>query len=371
MRAVAPLVMATTDNDWRVRDASVLALGFFNKTTVAPALPAVLARLADEQIKVRRSAALTMGRLGKESSGGFEALRALEDDPDELLRLNVFLALQKVGKTEPEDLPRLLDALENPENSTSEMAMEILKARINEFSQVLKPRLALLLENHSQELVNKVLSILNNLTDRDEMLAQELVRVLPGMDMRNRVNTMKLISRMDVNGQMALQVCVECLRDSDPILVKEGLICAMKYRQSFQQYNALIIPLLNHEDEETKILAISLIRGTCKTATDCVSTLIELLDDPSYRVRFLTLSTLGTLAASNDKALDALSRTLKHQDERLRLSCVSVLKTIGQQKNKKVIPILQKALQAPTDEKTRRNIAAAIKELKGVNSLIK
>lgn len=369
MRAVAPLVLATTDNDWRVREASVLALGFFDKSVQGTALQAALKLLGDDQINVRRSSVLTLGRLGQASPGVYEALRALQEDPDELLRLNVFLALQKLGKTQPDDLPRLLSALQNPENAASEMAMEILSARVKDYSQILKPQLVVLLENPSQHVVSRVLGVLKNFTEADKTVTQKLVQTFQSMDQQNRVNAMKLLSRMDENGQMVLQVCVECLKDNDPILIKEGLICAMKYRQSFEQFISLIIPLLNHEDEETKLLAISLIRGACKTATICISSLIELLKDPSDRVRLNTVSTLGALGGSSNDALEALSQTLKSRDERLRLSCVFALKMIGRQRSQVVIPVLEKALETQADQRTQRIMAATIKELKGINSL--
>lgn len=360
--------MATTDNDWRVRDASVLALGFFDKAQRGSVLQAVLKRLGDEQINVRRSAALSLGRLGQGSPGVHEALRAIQEDSDELLRLNVFLALQKLGKTEAGDLPRILDALQSPAPPTAEMATEILSARVNDFSQVLKPQLLLLLENPSQDTVARTLNILKSLTDIDESLTQQLARNLPSMDQTNRINTMKLLSRIDDSGNLVVPVCAECLKDSDPILIKEGLICTMKYRQSFEQHISLIIPLLNHEDEETKLLAVSLIRSTCKNATSCISPLTKLLKDPSSRVRLSAVSTLGRLGGSSDDALEALSETLKHQDQQLRISCVSALRMIGKQNTAKVVPVLEKALANQTDQRTQRIIASAIKELKGINT---
>lgn len=369
MRAVAPLVLATSDRDWRVRDASVLSLGFFNMAAKGPVFEAVLARLGDEQINVRRSSVLTLGRLGRGSPGVYEALTALQEDRDELLRLNVFLALQLLGNTRLADLNRLLNALETPDNATSEMATEILSSRGSDFSEALKPRLVSLLENPSQDLMSRILRIFNNLADMDETLAGKLVQVFPAMDRQNRINTLKLLARMDNEGKMILQLCLDCLGDSEPTIIKEGLICATKYRQSFEQYNYLIIPLLSHADEETRLLAVSLIKGACKTGTNCITPLIELLNDPSDKVRIVAASALGSLGGSSEEALEALSRTLKHEDERLRLSCVSALKIIGRQKSYKVIPVLEKALEVQADIRTQRIIAGAIKELKGINSL--
>lgn len=346
-----------------MREAAVLALGFFSQTDQGPLLKAVLERLTDEKLAVRRSAIITLGRTGQGSVGVYEALKALEDDEDELVRTNVSLALTYLGKSGSSSISKIMPALKNNENSTALMAEETISKKINEFPEIVKPYLFEMMKDQSSSVISRSINVLRNLKEPDDAVIDSMIDAFPRVDLPTRTKIVKSVADMDHAGSKAIGICLESLASPDPVLVKEGLLCSMKYRPLMQPYLARILPLLDSKDEEIKILAISIIRGTCKLGANCITKLIQLINDTSQKVKLIAISTLGALGDSSDEAVEALSRVLRQRDEKVRLGCVSALKTMGSRNPERVINVLKQALDDETDLKVKKTIIATIKHL--------
>ncbi|MBM4076579.1 MAG: HEAT repeat domain-containing protein, partial [Planctomycetes bacterium] len=72
------------------------------------AVQALIARLDDEDSRVRSAAADTLGEIGNHAKNSLVHLRKLEEDHDEQVRLSVNRAIKKIDKenqTESEAIP--------------------------------------------------------------------------------------------------------------------------------------------------------------------------------------------------------------------------------------------------------------------------
>jgi len=92
----------------------------------APALPALLVALADENVDLREVAAETLGHLGAQATPAVPALIAALDDPGLAVRQKAALALGRIGPTAAPAIPPLISALENPASPLQVVAIRSL-----------------------------------------------------------------------------------------------------------------------------------------------------------------------------------------------------------------------------------------------------
>ena len=76
------------------------------------------------------------------------------------------------------------------------------------------------------------------------------------------------------------------------------------------------------------------------------------------------LSSLGAFMPPSEEVIGALDTGLRDRDEKVKMAALSTLRTVGQSNPGAVIPILEKALEAEKEQRTKCSIVTVLDSLK-------
>lgn len=337
-------------------------MGYFSNAG-RKAIQAIFERLADEKVEVRRVAVLSLGRIGTGSHQVVEALKALAEDSDPPLRVNVVLALANLGKTDASALPAMIEALGSRDDTTGGMAVMVLGNRVNEFPDDIIPPLIEAVKKNQHPLARRALMVLRNAKNHADQVVPVLKDAYHNADSKTRLLVLRSLVEIDKTGDHAVPVCIEALKEDDPTLRREGLMGALRYKSHLEIYLDAIHESLRDPDEENRTLAIGIVRGLETKAVVCLPNLIALTKDRSQKLKLGAISALGAIGDTRSEVLGALKTALEDQDEKVRMGCVNALRSMGQRDPERVVPMLMAALEKEKNPRTKRAITATLDAL--------
>ncbi len=363
MRAVAPLIEALKDPEWKVRESSAEALGYFTNASKQSIRP-LLDCLQDDRIEVRRVAVLSLSRLGKGLASVEEALRQANEDSDQGLKTNALVALAIMGKSDDKSLPVLMKALGSENEPTALSAGLALTNIGRESPEKVVPSLAEALNSKEELLARNALKILGRMKGNAKQVLPEVAQKYGKVDPKNRLPVLQAVFEMDASGEYALPVCVKALEDPDPAIRKEALVGALRYRARLVSFKKQFIESLKDSEEENRLLAIAIVKGLGNKAIDAIPSLIALANEGTPRVRISALSCLGVFSPPSGEVIRLLEAALKDRDEKIRMAALNSFRTFGQKDPTAIIPILEEALKVEQEQRTKRSIVAVLDSLK-------
>ncbi len=96
--------------------------------------------------------------------------------------------------------------------------------------------------------------------------------------------------------------------------------------------------------------------------------MIALTKDPDSQVRNRAVEAAGSFRPASSETIQAVSRTLKDSDLRVRITSVAALRQMGMTVPDQVVPVLQEALESEKNEGALRAMRSALDGIKGYPS---
>jgi HEAT repeat protein len=286
-RAIAEVVNGLTTENYLMRRGAAYAVGMLGVTA---AIPTLIGLLDDPNANVRSSAAKALGLLGADLA--ITELIALLRDRDDKVKLSAIYALG------------------------------ILRA------EVAIPQLILTLkERNLREIAVSALEEIGS-----ELAIPALLDFLPD-------------EHFDRNVSSAIE------KLASPASIPSFIRGLQHHNQEVRQYSALMLGSLgNHEAipalfkalaDENKYVRVMAARslGALSVTDEAISTLIELLKDPDYRIREKVIEALGSI--DSPTVTPILIDCLKDLDGNVRASAVKALEPLA---SAETIPTLSKVL---------------------------
>ena len=318
-------------------------------------------------MEVRRAAVLALGNIGKGNSKVEEALTKFTKDPDPVTQLDATVAMAEMGKMDASTVPQLMKALGSDKETTTRSAIKALRQYANEKPQEVMPGLLENLDKKQEPAAINSLRVLRGMKTQAVEALPRIAALFPSATSRNKREVLDALIAIDATGNFAIPTLQKALKDPSPNDRREALLGLMRFRPKASLFLDSMIEAMKDNDLENRLLAMNIIRGLGKQATKALPAVAALTEDKDPQVRTVAINCLAGFGPSPE-ALQALGRTVKDTNLRVRMISVAVLKRLGQSNPQAVIPILQSALEAEKIEAGKRSIKLALDTLNKVSS---
>jgi HEAT repeat protein len=334
-------------------------------------IPALLERLGDIDLEVRRAAILALGNLGKGNSKVEEALTKFTKDPDPVTQLDAIVAMAELGKMDASTIPHLMKALGSNKETTNRAAIKALRQFAQEKPQDVMPGLLENLDKKQEPAAINSLRVLRGMKSQAAEALPRIAALYPSVTSHDKREVLNALIAIDTNGDIAIPTLAKALKDTSPADRREALLGLMRFRSKADLFVDSLIEAVKDNDRENRLLAINIIRGLGQKAAKALPAVTALTEDKDPQVRGAAINCLAGFEQSPE-VIQTLGRTIKDTNVRVRMISVSVLKRLAQSNPQAVvplvIPILQSALESEKHEPAKRSIKATIDTLNGLLS---
>jgi HEAT repeat protein len=330
-------------------------------------VPALLERLGDIDVEVRRAAVLALGNLGKGNAKVEEALTKFTKDPDPVTQLDATVAMAEMGKMDASTIPHLMNALGSSKETTTRAAIKALRQFAQEKPQDIMPGLLENLDKKQEPAAVNSLRVLRGMKSQATEALPRIAALYPSATSNDKREVLDALMAIDAQGDFAIPALQKALKDTSPNDRREALLGLMRFRPKADLFMDSLVEAVKDEDLENKLLAINIIRGLGQQAAKALPSVTALAEDKEPQVRSAAINCLAGFGPSPE-AIRTLGRTIKDPDLRVRMISVGVLKRLGQSNPQAVIPILQGALESERHEPAKRSIKGALDTLNKVSS---
>ncbi len=308
--ALEPLIVALSDENTELRQCAAMALGELGSSRAVPALTRAL---RDRDRAVQWFAATSLAKLGEPAT---KALLTELQSGDEDAAVGAAIALGRMR--EPRAVGPLLELLSSPDLYVREQAVEALVA-IGKPS--VEPLVKVLGSDNAVAKKSAVVA-LGRLSDAEA--AASLVKLLGGRDLVARHYAMVALRGM---GPGAFDVLEEALSSRNPSVQKAA--CEILGFARDARAAKRVAELLDADDESVRWTAAKTLGAI--DGEFAVASLIRALEDPSARVREVTVLALGKIGHFD--AVPALAAVAENDpDAAVREAAADALASIAGRK---------------------------------------
>lgn len=352
------------DPEWKVRKAATDTLGSYRRDKDKIVM-AVLDRLSDERPEVRRSAVLALGRLAdsKNKEQIIKAIQLFAKDEDPDTRANTVIALTLMGEQPPDSLKLLTESINSSDETVSESAGRALRklaaAKPAEVISGLKDVLA----KSGSKGRKEALRVITSMRARSDDVLDSIVGLYESDDPEIQREVVETLVKLDQEGDHALPVIERALTNPNMRVRQAGIFAVRVYRSHSDRLIKPLIETLDCDDYQTKMLALSVLRGLKPEASKAVPAYERLTRDSNARVRTLAVRSLATIEPHTDESLEILKKALKDEEPKVRSAAIAALRRIGFDQPEKVIPILENAAKDESNSSVRRSLSSTLRSL--------
>lgn len=354
------------DKSASVREAAAMALGDIARGALKAADdPEIVARLEQALEKdgdplVRRSAALSLGKLGPDAKSALAALEKAVEDTNAAVRQNAAWALGRIGASSVAGLRKALkddDLLVKRDAAGSLGKLEPEDAR-----GALDELVACCTLGNSDVRI-AALSVLNKIvTSEDSKVAAAIRPALDDKDLEVRQNA--ALTLANIGGEAAapaLPILLDALRDGDQELKQQAAAAIGNLGDAAATAVPHLIKALAAADKELQRHAALALGGVGEKAEDAIPALVKLLSSAAEfaeaRVEAaVALSKIGPRKAAED-AVPGLLRILEDpaSDAKVRERLMWALRVhkLNLSNFPGVFPAFTKVLHEPKQDKNR------------------
>lgn len=332
--AVPALIVAFEDENSSVRAEAAEALARIG----VPALPALIQALDNESSLVRGTAAYALGGIGEPAKGAVPALAdALRDERTEgtyTVSFRAAVALVKIGQPA---VPALIQALVDPSSLARANAAYALgevgyaSGGIGELAEEALPALIEMLRDKDKEARGRAAYALGGI---GEPAIPALIEALNHEDRDVRSNAAYALGRIGEPAKDAVPVLMKAMSNDDYV----RLGAAEALGKIGEPAVPALVEALNHEDEDVRRNAASVLGKIGELPKGAVPALIKRLGDEDLYVRYnatIALSRIG------EPAVPALIEALRSEDSAIRSSAAYVLGDIGEPTKDAVVELIE------------------------------
>ena len=319
-------------------------------------------------MEVRRAAILALGNLGKGNTKVEEALTKFTQDSDPVTRLDGVVAMAELGKMDSSVIPTLLIALGNEKDTTVRAASKVLRSLGEEKPQDVLPGLLEILDKKQlPAAVNSVRVLRGMKPQAVEAALPRIAALYPDVNGQDRRDILDALAAMDAQGDVAIPVLVEALKEPSPADRREALLGLMTFRLKANLFMDSLIEELKDNNLENRLLVINVIRGLGPQAEKAIPAMKALTEDKEPLVRSSVLNFLA-MFGSSPGVIETIGKLVNDPDLRVRITSIGVLRRWGPTNPELVVPILQSALESETNDAAKRSIMGALDTLNKVSS---
>jgi HEAT repeat protein len=327
----------------------------------------LLGRLEDNDVEVRRAAILALGNLGKGNTKVEEALTKFTQDPDPVTRLDAVVAMAELGKLDSSVIPTLMIALGNEKDTTVRAATKVLRSLGEEKPQDVLPGLLEILDKKQQPAAVNAIRVLQGMKSQAVEALPRIAALYPNVNAQDKRGILDALTAIDAQGEVAIPVLVEALKEPSPSDRREALLGLMRFRTKANLFMDSLIEELKDTDLENRLFVINIIRGLGPQAEKALPAMKALTEDQEPQVRSSVLNFLA-MFGSSPGVVQIIGKLLRDPDLRVRITSIGVLRRLGQTKPELVVPILQSALESEKNDAAKRSIMGALDMLNQVSS---
>lgn len=347
----------------KVRRNAATSLGAFHPEA-KQILPALLGLLNDGDVDVRRATIVSLGMLGQGSEDAEKAVTQYLKDPDPSTRMDAVVAAAAMGKRDDSVIPMLVDALGSKEEATAKAARRALTEMGVERAEKVVPALVGTLDKEGDPRTVNAVRVLAGMRSNAAHTAPEIAQAYGKVAPEQRHFVVDALLAVDSSGEQAIPILKKSLEAPDSLDRKEALLGLMRFRSNMPAILPAIIKAFNDEDEENRLIAVSIVRGLGDKAKDALPELIPMTKSQDLKIRKAAVGAIGNMHPDSAEAIAALEETLADQDVGMRLATVYAFKRIlnvaPAETRDRVRNILQASLQRETNQNLKQTLRAAL-----------
>ena len=288
-------------------------------------LPTLKESLMDEEDRVRRYAAWTLGKFGAVAREAVPDLIKALDDSDPLVRGFACEALGLMGAEAKTAVPAITKLLDDPQWVTRRLAA----LSLGEMGAAAKP---------SVEALQKALADPNDEVRRAGLMA---------------------IGKLGGIAQAALPTVTLAIKDTDPQVRRVALQVLMVFKIDGPKVKELI-PIITQACDDEDAFVADAAGDTLKIfATAALASILPNLESPKPGSRYFTAMAIGYLGPKGKTAVAGLVKLLKDPEDKIKARAAASLGAIGPDAAKALPPLREAA--AGTNPQLRSRALEAIK----------
>jgi HEAT repeat protein len=194
-----------------------------------------------------------------------------------------------------------------------------------------------------------------------------IAALYPNVNTQDKREILDALTAIDAQGDTAIPVLVEALKEPSAAERREALLGLMRFRTKSNLFMDSLIEELQDTDLENRLFVINIIRGLGPQAEKAIPAMKVLTEDKEPQVRSAAVNALAGFGPLPG-VIETIGQLVKDPDIRVRMTAIGVLRRLGQAKPELVIPILQGALGSEKQEAAKQSIVRALDTLNKVSS---
>lgn len=316
------------EKDAKVREAIVFAMAEICREGAGDDLgldQLFIAALADNDPRLRRSAAFALGCLKTKSADMRKALdQALSNDREPMVRQNATWAIGRYGESALPSLARALRDADSLVKRDAASALLHVTSDVDKVHELLKDLLPLCQDKNSETRRAGLNVLLVIVVPDDKSAIDPLRSLLDDADIENRRNAAMALSNIGGDeAAAAVPVLLEAAKNGGPEVRRQAVLGI----RNFGAAGAAALPdlmrfLKNDRDPQVRENAAFAIGGIGKLAERAVPLLVEMLqntkENPDVRTKCaMALARIGPVDAARKAVPDLLAILTNSQDDPL------------------------------------------------------
>lgn len=350
-----------------MRKNAAESLGEF-ASAAAKSVPALLERIKDDSVEVRRQAILSLGRIGKGNAKVEEALKEHSKDEDSLTRLNAIIGLTAMGKTDDSVIPTLVEAMESKEKATAKQAARTLANIAQKTPEKVLPKMMDALETADESMRSNTLRVLRGMKGKAAPALPKMAALYDKVAPSTRVKILETAATVDADGDVAIPLLDKGLRAQDPLDRNKALIELLKYRNKTDIFMEKLKIALHDKDAENRFLALRVVVGQGERGLKLLPELLTLTKDPELRIRRQATRIVSSFREPPPEVIVALGESLKDKDFRIRMATVTALANLARARPNEAAALLEEALKTEKHERTKRMMTTTLQRIRVLHS---
>jgi HEAT repeat protein len=348
--AIPSLVSNLKHGDNDVQREVVEALALIG----ADAKPAVVQALSAKEARERMASAMTLAGMGRAARDTARAMfEQLGKESDLAVRVSLLAALPKVG-ADPETLvPRLIEALKDPNESIRHAAVNGLLSSPSARKQIVESLIVLLRDNN-KEMSQRAAYVLG----RFGVAAAPAVPVLLELISTQWPPEPVFVDALVQIGEPAVPPILAAA-EKVPLDQLKSDHWMVKCLQSMGAYAASSIRNgLGHKNASVRLLSVRALGALGPDAKDTGTSLLEKLEDPEVHVRAAALGALVTIDAPSKLIVPRIEKSLNDPSPVVRLAAAQLVPKLGEEGRHLNVAVIGKLNDS--DPSVRRGILDAL-----------
>jgi HEAT repeat protein len=328
--AVKDLVAALDANDDpNIRILLAQALWVIDRR-VDLALPVLLEVIPDVKLRtdVRTAAVNVLALMGPAAKVAHPILQRVHDEPEEVLRAAVAVAVERLGPVNADDVSGLIKDLGAASVTHRRAAAQTLAA-LGELAKDAVPALKRALSEKDLDLRLSATVALGRIGPEAKTAVADLTEVLNDATPELKGATLEALQRIGPEAKDALPQIVANISDKDPRVRAAALMAAFGIAAKDPDFLKALDGRLKDEDGRIRVVAAEILLHIKRKPELVLPLLMEALDDSKAEVKTAAIGVLAEIGPAAQSAIARLTELTKDKNDEVRKVAVEALKKIN------------------------------------------